>query len=559
MADTGQSGHPDPGDGARGPFAPLVHEFLSEEYQAAPVMASGLGLTEFDARLDDLSQAAFEQRLRRAAGWRARFRAMSDAELNPEERIDRELAVSVLAGRLIMGDWEAWRRQPEIYVGPGLYGVFGLFLHRLRPEPELVRDAALRLRALPEALGHGRRNLVPELVPPVFVDRAIGQARAGARYVRELLPTEVRDPALRPVLAGAGAAAGAALDEFAGFLEELRGRATGGFAIGETRYGRLLREKEHVALDAGELHTRGRAEYERLAAELGELAGQVAGHADWAAVVRDLNRDHPRSPEAMRLAYADWTEQARAFLRARQLVTLPEGEACLVVPSPPFQRPVLAVASYSSPPPFSPSRLGHFFVPFPPEDASPEDVRQRLENNSYAGIPTTAVHEAYPGHHWHLVTAKAHPSALRRTFRTPYFSEGWALYAEHMMREQGFFVDPRHELFQVEALLFRAARIVVDTSLHAGEMTLDDARRFMEERANLTLPTARAEVARYAAWPTQASAYLVGCLEILAIRDRHLARTRLTGVAALRDFHDRLAGSGGLPPALAERSLSTGA
>ncbi len=187
---------------------------------------------------------------------------------------------------------------------------------------------------------------------------------------------------------------------------------------------------------------------------------------------------------------------------------------------------MLAVASYSSPPGFSPSRLGHFFVPFPPDDASPENVRQRLENNSHASIPTTAVHEAYPGHHWHLVTAKSHPSPLRRTFRTSYFSEGWALYAEHMMREQGFFEDPRHELFQVEAMLFRAARIVVDTSLHAGDMPLEEAQRFMEERANLTAPTARAEVARYAAWPTQASSYLVGCLEILAIRAAPPGRRR---------------------------------
>jgi uncharacterized protein (DUF885 family) len=126
-----------------------------------------------------------------------------------------------------------------------------------------------------------------------------------------------------------------------------------------------------------------------------------------------------------------------------------------------------------------------------------------------------------------------------------------------MMREQGFFTDPRHELYQVEAMLFRAARIVVDTSLHAGDMTLEEARRFMAERANLTEPTARAEVARYAAWPTQASAYLVGCLEILAIRERHLARVGGSGAAALRAFHDRLASSGGLPLALAERALTS--
>jgi uncharacterized protein (DUF885 family) len=537
-------------------FGALCREFLVEEYAAAPVMASGLGLTEFDARLDDLSEAAFEERRRRSARWQERFRAVPDRGLEPDELIDRDFVASILAGRAIMADWLPWRRQPEIYVSPGLYGAFGLFLHRLRPEAELVPDAAARLRAIPEALRHGRRNLAPDLVAPVFVDRALGQARAGSRYVRELLPAETRDPALRAVLAEAGAVAAAALDEYAEFLEDLRGRATGDFALGEARYSRLLREKEHVALDAGALRERGRREYERLAAEIRELGRRVGGTDDWPAVLRDLNRDYPESPEAMRRAYADWTERARRFLRARGLVTFPEAEECLVEPSPHFQRPMLAVASYSGPPAFSPSRLGHFFVPFPTDGATPEEVRQRLENNSRAGIPTTAVHEAYPGHHWHSVTMKAHPSPIRRTFGTPYFSEGWALYAEHMMREQGFFEDARHEINQVEATLFRAARIVVDTSLHAGDMTLEAAQRFMEERANLTPGTARAEVARYAAWPTQASAYLVGCLEILAIRERRLGRGG-TGLTALRDFHDRLAGSGRLPPALAERALAT--
>jgi uncharacterized protein (DUF885 family) len=538
------------------PFGALCREFLAEEYEAAPVMASSHGLTEFDGRLDDLSAAAFQARRQRSAAWRDRFRAVSDASLRPDERIDRDLVVSILTGRAVMAQWEAWRRQPEVYVGPGLQGVFGLFLHRLRAEPALVRDAVSRLRAIPEALEHGRRNLAPELVAPVFVDRAIGQARAGARYVRALLPAEAREPELRAALAEAGAVAAVAFDGFASFLEELRERATGGFALGESRYSRLLRDKELIPLDAGALRERGRAEYERLSAELRELSRRVTGSSDWAAVLIDLNRDHPESPEAMRQAYREWTERARTFLVERQLVTLPEGEECLVEPSPPFQRPVLAVASYASPPAFSPSRRGHFFVPFPPDGASLQEVRQRLENNSHAGIPTTAVHEAYPGHHWHLVTMKANPSPVRLTFRTPYFSEGWALYAEHMLREQGFFTDPRHELYQVEAMLFRAARIIVDTSLHSGEMTLDEAQRFMMERANLTEPTARAEVARYAAWPTQASSYLVGCLEILEIRTRYLARTG-GGAAALRHFHDRLAGSGGLPPVLAERARGT--
>ena len=230
--------------------------------------------------------------------------------------------------------------------------------------------------------------------------------------------------------------AAVAFDGFASFLEELRERATGGFALGESRYSRLLRDKELIPLDAGALRERGRAEYERLSAELRELSRRLAGSSDWAAVLIDLNRDHPESPEAMRQAYREWTERARTFLVERELVTLPEGEECLVEPSPPFQRPVLAVAS-CEPARASPSRRGHFFVPFPPDGASLEEVRQRLENNSHAGIPTTVVHEAFiPATTGTLVTMKANPSPVRLTFRTPYFSEGWALYAEHMLRSR---------------------------------------------------------------------------------------------------------------------------
>ncbi len=181
----------------------------------------------------------------------------------------------------------------------------------------------------------------------------------------------------------------------------------------------------------------------------------------------------------MRVGYEEWTERARVYLREHGLVSFPDGEECAVVPSPHFQRPVLAVASYMQPPPFSDRMKGHFFVPFPPDGASEDEIQKRLASNSYPGIPTTAVHEAYPGHHWHLVMSKANPSRLRQVFRTPYFSEGWALYAERMMREQGFFTDLRHEMNQYEATIFRAARIVVDTSLHLGEMSWDEAVDFM--------------------------------------------------------------------------------
>jgi uncharacterized protein (DUF885 family) len=341
------------------------------------------------------------------------------------------------------------------------------------------------------------------------------------------------------------------MELFADFLESLLPKASGEYAIGVERYSRLLREKELLQDDAMSLRERGRREYDRLADELRRFAQQIERTDDWSRVLQQLNMDHPATPDAMLQSYTEWTKRARQFLKDRELVTLPPGEECSVEPSLLFQRPVTAVASYNSPPPFSASMHGHFFVPFPPDGASEQEVQQRLENNSYASIPTTSAHEAYPGHHWHLVTAKSNPSRIRRTFRTPYFSEGWGLYAEQVMREQGFFTDPRQEMSQVEATLFRAARIIVDTSLHIGDMSFEEAVEFMRTRANLPEPTARAEVTRYCAWPTQASAYLTGCLEILRIRDRFLSENRGT----LREFHDRVARSGALPIALAEQAV----
>jgi uncharacterized protein (DUF885 family) len=292
------------------------------------------------------------------------------------------------------------------------------------------------------------------------------------------------------------------------------------------------------------------------------LAKDATGSADYTTLLRDDDANHPPTEQAMLEAYTEWTEKARAFLVETGLVTLPEGETCAVVPSPVFQRPVVGVASYMSPPAFSDRRRGHFFVPFAPDGASEEEIQGRLSNNSYGSIPTTSVHEAYPGHHWHLVMRKANPSDVRRVYGTPYFSEGWALYAERVMRERGFFEDPIQELHHLNATLFRAARIVVDTSLHLGEMTFEEAVAFMQDKAALPEPIARAEVGRYCWWPTQASSYLTGCLEILAIRDRYLATRGFVGVAArdvpieaIRDFHDAIASSGSLPLGLAERAV----
>ncbi|TMF64875.1 MAG: DUF885 domain-containing protein [Chloroflexi bacterium] len=539
------------------PFSSLVKDYLDERYEESPTWASMLGLTAYDERSEDLSAEAFRRREAAVRDWTKRLAAIPDDGLSPDERIDRDVILASLRGRELTQPRLEWKRQPNTYLNPSLGGVFTLFLHRLRPERDLAEAARARLLGVTRQVADGKANLDFALVPRIYVDRAIGQAKAAARYALELVPQEVKDPTLRQKVAEAGATAAGSFEDFAAFLETNKARAAGDYAIGEELYTALLREKELLPYGVRELQARGREQYDLLSNEANRIAGQIDGGGTWTEVCERLNRVHAPTPDAMRAEYEEWTERARSFLADTGLVTLPPGERCTVEPSPHYQRPIQAVASYNQPPAFSDSLHGHFFVPYPPDGTPPDEVQKRLEGNCSAGIPTTAVHEAYPGHHWHLVMAKQNRSSIRRTHFTSYFAEGWGLYAERVMREQGFFSDPRHLLFQYEATLFRAARIVVDTALHMNEMTFDEAVDFMVKNGNLTPPNAKAEVGRYCSWPTQASSYLTGMLEIIDIRTRWLAKRGSADRGALRAFHDAITSTGSIPTSLAERAIAS--
>ncbi len=529
----------------------VVDGWLADEFDRNPVGASAVGAISYDDQLGDLSAARFEGEPRRSREWAARFGALEHRGRPLDDRIDVTLVLTALAGRATLEDWSVWRRDPATYLTPCLMGVFSLFLHRVRPEPELVAAAISRLHQVPDVLDAGRTNLDPELTPPLFVERALAACRAGESYLREQLPAEVADDGLRGDLAAAAAVAADAMAGFGGYLGDLADTAHGDWALGEARYSALLLQRELLGYGAAELHARGEAAWSALNDEMTRLALSIdPGASGWPEVIEALAREHPGSPAEMRLAYEEATAEARRFLVERDLVTLADGEECLVVPSPVFQRPILAVASYGAPPPMSGSVKGHFFVPYPPEGVAAEAAGQRLADNGWHAIPSVTVHEAYPGHHWQLTWASRTSRPLRHWIRTPYFVEGWALYAEKLMREQGYFADPRQELYHLNMRIFRAARMVVDTALHAGHMTRPEAVAHLRERAGLTDAVARAEVSRYCAWPTQAPSYLTGALEIERIRERWQA-----GPGAgegLRSFHDAIAASPGLPPALAE-------
>ena len=542
------------------PFDDLAADLMADQFSANPVLGSALGLTEYDEALPDLSAGAIAARDRAEDDWSRRLSALTDDELTEDERIDRDLVLMVLRGRAVQRDWLDWRRSPDLYAGAALSGVFILLQNRLRPEAQLARAVAARLRATPGLLEQGTVNLDPGLAHPALLRRAMGQIGAGTAYARSV-SAEFTDEGARALVAEAGEAAAAAFEQFGADVESLVDEATGDWAIGEARYDALLREAEGLGYGTRELRDKGQAAYDELAADMRARTQALRGTDDFFSVLRSFNDDHPETPEEMLALYQEATAAARAFCVERDLVTMPAGERCVVAPSAPFTRSMLAVAHYMQPPPFAPAgqdggRPGHFFVPYPPDGATPEQVAARLATNNRHGAWSIAVHEAYPGHHWHFAwlaanAARGGARPLRFVFGSTYFVEGWGLYTEDLLREQGFFRTPEQELAQRDYRLFRAARIIVDTSLHLGEMSIEDAVDFMSTKSSLSRETAQAEVLRYCAWPTQASSYLTGALEIDRMRARWLDESRGT----LRDFHDRAAGSGRLPIGLVERAL----
>jgi len=157
-------------------LAAALDDLLASDFAASPVMASQVGRTEFDERLDDVSADAFAARDATAAALLARLDAVADEGLGADEAIDRDLARSVLRGRLILAPFAQWRRDPVTYSGPITSGLFTLFLHRLRPEADLVDAAVARLEHVDRVVDAGIANLDPALAHPLIVGRGLGAA-----------------------------------------------------------------------------------------------------------------------------------------------------------------------------------------------------------------------------------------------------------------------------------------------------------------------------------------------------------------------------------------------
>jgi uncharacterized protein (DUF885 family) len=314
---------------------------------------------------------------------------------------------------------------------------------------------------------------------------------------------------------------------------------------GAAYYAQQLKLNTTTDYTADEIHAIGRAEVARIEAEQDALA-KAAGFADRHAYYAERARLYPPRPydDAAR---AEYLATANAFVaHTRSLLapyfgTLP-AYGIEVVREPAFSEVAGGAAHASAP---------------SPDGTRPARTYVHLVGNTPdpAALYTLMCHEAVPGHNMQgdiQVRQKGGPK-FRSVTGYVAFGEGWALYAEALCKEMGAFPDIAADFMRLDAELFRAARLVVDTGIHAMGWTEDEAVEYLNVTGRQPLQRSRSEVRRYITLPGQATGYKIGMLKIMELRQR--AEAKLGDRFDIKGFHDLLIASGSQPLSILERRV----
>jgi uncharacterized protein (DUF885 family) len=543
-------------------------DYLALLVAISPETATALGVHSRDTELDPYSLDEEEAGLRREEAMLADLkRRFAQPHASLSKRIDLALIESALAVDVrIRRTTKPLERCPDTYADP-MNVLVVMSEHEYAPAAERARASLARIEKVPEVVMLGRRNLGK--APHVWIRIGLDKAR-GARqfFADERTFLEGALPAERTRIAAAIDGAVEAYDKYAAYLEHRLGprEPWGGgkdpaesFAAGRDLYSFLLREGFFLAEDADALYEDGRRVFERTEAQLQALSRRIEPNAQgWAEVVRRLKKHHPTAADLLP-SYRREVLRARQFLQGKDVVPFPPGDDCVVAETPPFLRST-ETASYEPAAPLDPDTRGFFFVTPVDERASAKEQEELLEEHDHGDQVDTVTHETYPGHHLQLSLARGYPSLVRKMtdakraalIGQDAFTEGWALYAEELMNELGYYTE-EERLIQLQWTLVRAARVMIDVGLHTRGMKFEEATAFLTDRVHLEPSLAESEIKRYTMSPTQPLSYLIGRERILAMRERY--RTRVPGPFSLKAFHTELLSHGAMAPGLIEREM----
>jgi uncharacterized protein (DUF885 family) len=359
----------------------------------------------------------------------------------------------------------------------------------------------------------------------------------------------VLGPAEQRRLERAAETASTAIELYTGWLEGTRAGGTDDWALRRERHDRLVELRAFDGLGADEILELGQQKLAEERAARAAAAREIDPTADEADVIARVKDDHAATFDAALEEYRVAMRRARGHLIERDLVTVPDDERIDVIETPPYLRNVIPFAAYFSPAAFDDDSKG-IYVVTPSVHGDPNAMRE----HNRASISNTSIHEAYPGHHLQLDAARRHPSLTRLLADAPEFVEGWGMYSELMMREQGFDDGPKFQLMLHTDAIWRACRIILDIRLHRGELTVEEAIDFLVEHTRFERDNARSEVEWSTYRPTYPLSYLLGRTLLLELRSSE--ERRLGDAFSLRAFHDTLLRNGSLPISFHRRLLA---
>jgi uncharacterized protein (DUF885 family) len=544
-------------------LAAFFKDYLEEFMKNAPLDASRLGDHRYDDRLDDLSPKARAANLQRHKDALANLPKAVDVEkLSRDGKIDYQILRDSLTRTVWLAEnTDPFGRDPRVYNEYIADSVFLILTQSTVEKSKAVRAAASRIEHIPQVVRAAKESLSNP--PKVFAETAVKQNRGSiAFYESGIFELTGETPGVS-VLAGPCRAAVAALKEYQTFLEkDLLPRATGDWRIGKEKFARKL----EMELDAGpglgadDVLALATAEADRVRGEMYVIAKQLwaklfprkavppddpAGRRECVRqVMARLARDHG-DVDSMVDDAKSIAEEIKSFIKSRKILRLPDPDRCAIIEMPEFQRG--NYTAYLNPaPPLDPKARSFYAVSPPPKDWDNRRVRTYLEEYNSAMMRILTIHEAYPGHYVQLEYSNRHPSLIRKVLSSGTFAEGWAVYTEQMMLDQGFGDgDLSLRLHQLKFYLRAVTNAILDNRMHCTQLTDEEALKFLVEGAFQTEGEGLGKIVRAKQSSAQLSTYFVGRMAFYRLRQQV---SREQGDAFdLGRYHEAVLAHGTLP------------
>ena len=554
--------------GADARFARLAAAEWAWRLGEFPQLATSVGDASHDDRLERVDAASRAARLARWRDTREALAAIPIAGMSAAARIDRAVFENQLHGFIAAIESHADRmplNSDSSFYAPLVdlcdaqplrdAADYRRFLARLADIPRFMREHVALMR---EGLASG--HTVPQVVlegrdQPLAAIAELTDAAATpfwkpfAAFPAGVPAAEqgVLQDAARRVI---GEQVLPAYRELLVFLRDTyvpqarRTTAACDLPDGEAFYAARIREYTTLPLSADDVHARGLQEVARILAEMNDVRRQAGFDGDLSAFLQFLRTDaqfYARTPEEL-LAHASWIAKRIDGLLPKFFGVLPR-QPYGVAPVPADIAPFYTTGRYV-PAPQPTGFAGMYWV-----------NTHALPSRALYTLPALTLHEAVPGHHLQIALASemAGQPPFRRHGFVDAYGEGWALYAEHLGDEMGVYLTPYEQFGRLTYEMWRAARLVVDTGLHAKRWSRDEARAYLLAHTALSEHEVATEVDRYIGWPGQALSYKIGELKIRELRAR--AQDRLGAGFDLRAFHDAVLALGSVPLAVLEEQV----